>query len=92
MAKTKYTYLYNGQVVRNSNRLYRYGLLSGNHIIACSGTTKALESEKSRALKLNESELNYYTKKNDAEYIEACKADVERVKAWQIVELEVREN
>ena len=33
MAKTKYSYLYNGQVVRNSNRLYKYGLVNHNNAV-----------------------------------------------------------
>ena len=47
MAKTKYSYLYNGQVVRNSNRLYKYGLVNKDDVvIACSSTEKGALKDK----------------------------------------------
>ena len=93
MAKTKYIYFYKGLVVRNSNRLYKFGLL--NHwgfVVACSANAKSLLSEKNRIIKLNESNLRAAIRDNDTELAECAKEDLENTKKWTVVELEVRES
>jgi hypothetical protein len=92
MAKTKYSYKYNGEVVRNSNRLYKYGLV--NHkgrVIACSSTENG-------ALKNKVSYLNHFKhqlewcKKHEPQFVEGYTTDLANTEKWHVVELEVIEN
>lgn len=93
MAKTKYSYLYNSQVVRNSNRLYKYGLVNHNNaVIACSSTEKGALKDKVTYLNLHKRNLEYYIKHNDKSYIDCTKQDIANTEKWHVVELEVREN
>lgn len=93
MSKTKYSYLYNGKVVRNSNRLYKYGLVNHcNAVISCSNTEKGALKDKIWLLNLHKRNLAYYIKHNDKEFIEETKQDIANVEKWHIVELGVRVN
>ena len=91
MAKTKYSYKYNGAIVRNSNRLYQYGLV--NHydlVIACSSTEQG-------ALKNRTSWLNHlrgqleWCKKNKPEWVKGYENDIANTEKWHTVKLEVIE-
>lgn len=93
MAKAKYTYYYNGEIVRNSNRLYKYGLVNHhNKVVACSSTINNLNKEKNSLLKLHKDNLKAYIRDNDNEFIEYTKQDIANVEKWHVVELEVKEN
>lgn len=93
MAKAKYSYLYKGEIVRNSNRLYKYGLVNQyDKVIACSSTTQGALKDKSYYLNLHKRNLAYYEKHNKVEYIEGTKEDIANTEKWHVVELEVKEN
>lgn len=93
MARTKYSYKYNGHIVRNSNRLYKHGLVNHNDaVIACSGTEKGALKEKISWQNHISRELAYYEKKNEVNYIDDAKHDLENIAKWHVVELEVIEN
>ena len=93
MAKTKYRYLYNGSVVRNSNRLYVFGLV--NHVggvVACSATEQGVLKVKNETLTRLENNIKFYEKKGKIEYCDLAKKDLENVKKWHTVKLERVEN
>ena len=104
MAKAKYSYLYNGQVVRNSNRLYKYGLVNHNNaVIACSSTEQGALKDKvyytnmrSRGLEKLKKQLAQGKTENQfgsiAEQIEDYENFLEKLSKWHTVELEIREN
>jgi hypothetical protein len=93
MAKAKYTYLYNGEIVRNSNRLYKYGLVNHyNKVVACSSSSQGVLKEKTYWLNVHKRNLEYYIKHNKKEDIDYTKQDIENVEKWHVVELEVKEN
>ncbi len=93
MAKAKYTYYYNGEVARQSNKVYKYGLANkDNKIIACSINKNTLEKQKEQAITSRQNALNYFIKTNDEKYITSAKEEVEQAKKWFIVELEQKEN
>ena len=92
MAKTRYSYKYNGQIVRNSNNLYKYALV--NHldaVIACSGTEQGARRNIAFPLKIAKKNLAYCLKKepDKAAIYEQKIKDIEK---WHVVELEVIEN
>lgn len=92
MARTKYSYKYNGEVVRNSNRLYKYGLV--NHtgvVIACSSTEKGALKDKVWYLNHFKRELEW-CKKHDQKFVEGYQKDITNTEKWHVVELEVIEN
>lgn len=92
MAKTRYTYKYNGVVVRNSNNVYRYGLV--NHlggVIACSGTGKGALKNIAFPMKIAKKNLEY-CQKNKPEKVAYYEQQLENLKKWHVVELEVVEN
>ena len=92
MAKTRYSYKYNGQVVRNSNRLYKYGLVNHNdEVIACSSTEQGALKERTWWLNHLSRELQYF-KKNKPEYVTGCERDISNTEKWHLVDLEVVEN
>lgn len=93
MAKTRYTYKYNGIVCRNSNKLYKYGLV--NHedvVIACSGTKEGALKNKTWRINLENKSLVkcLYDKRYD--HAEYHAENLKMLKMWHIVELEVIEN
>lgn len=93
MAKAKYTYKYNGIVVRNSNRLYSFGLV--NHVggvIASSSTEQGALKVKNETITRLEKNIDYYRGKGKAEYLEAAEKDLENAKKWHTVILEKIEN
>lgn len=93
MAKTRYTYKYNGVVVRNSNNLYKYGLV--NHagaVVACSGTEQGAAKNIQSQRKTYESKLKYFQEKGGQEYISYYIEMLENIKKWHVVELEIIEN
>lgn len=93
MAKTKYTYKYNGQIVRNSDHIYKFGLV--NHIggvIACSATEKGALKAKNTEIARLERNIVYLEKKGKKDYLESAKQCLDDVKKWHTVELEVIEN
>lgn len=93
MARTKYSYKYNGKIVRNSNRLYKYGLVNHNDaVIACSGTEKGALKDKISWQNRISRNLAYYEKKNMANYIVEAKHELENIGKWHVVELEIIEN
>lgn len=93
MAKAKYTYYYNGKVVRNSNRLYKYGLVNQyDEVIACSSTSQGALKDKSYYLNLHKRNLAYYEKNNLTQEIEWTKNAIANTEKWHVVELEVKEN
>ncbi len=93
MAKTKYSYKYNGQIVRNSNRLYKYGLVNHEDIVvACSSTEKGALKDKSWYLNHYERNLEFAVKHNNTEYAANYQAWIDNIKKWHVVELEVVEN
>ena len=93
MARTKYSYKYKGQIVRNSNRLYKYGLVNHNDVvIACSGTEKGALKDKTSWRNHISRNLAFYEKKNMASGIADAKHDLENIEKWHTVELEVIEN
>ena len=92
MAKTKYSYKYNGIICRNSNNLYKYGLV--NHVdavVACSGTEKGVLKHKNYELNRCTNNMNFYLKKNKLENAEYYKQQIEKIKTWHVVELEIIE-
>lgn len=92
MAKTKYTYKYNGQIVRNSNKLYKYGLV--NHldaVIACSGTEQGALKQKTWYLNHYKGHIEYCIK-HAPDYTEHYKQELANTEKWHTVELEVIEN
>ena len=92
MARTKYSYKYNGEVVRNSNRLYKYGLVNHNDaVIACSSTEQGALKEKTWWLNHSKKELEY-CKKHEPKYVEGYETDIANIEKWHLVELEVIEN
>lgn len=89
MSKANYTYLYNGIIVRKSNRVYNFGLI--NHdgaIIACSSTEQGALKEKKFWLNHYKRNIEYCEKKGKLERAELIKVDLENVKKWHIVTLE----
>ena len=96
MAKAKYSYLYNGRVVRNSNRLYKYGLVNENNaVIACSSTEEGALKDKIWYLNKSERGLAKYSKLEDEKskaYADDLRKHIEKLNKWHVVELEVREN
>ena len=94
MAKAKYTYLYNGNVVRNSNHVYEYGLV--NHydaIIACSGTEAGALKVKTRELNFLKRQLEYCKKhKKQTEFIKGYETDIANTEKWHTIKLERKEN
>ena len=92
MARTKYSYKYNGQVVRNSNRLYTHGLV--NHcgaVIACSSTEQGVLNQKTKELNFFKKQLEY-CKKHKPEWVASYETDVANIEKWYTVKLEVIEN
>ena len=93
MAKTKYSYKYNGKIVRNSDRIYKYGLVNhDNVIIACSGTEKGALKDKIFMQNHISRNLAYFEKTNKVKYIADAKQDLENIEKWHVVELEMIEN
>ena len=93
MAKTKYTYKYNGQIVRNSDHVYKFGLANDiGGVLACSATEKGALKPKSTEMSRLEREIVYLEKKGKKDFLESAKQRLEDVKKWHIVELEVIEN
>lgn len=93
MARTRYTYKYKGAIVRNSNNLYKYALV--NHldaVIACSGTEQGARRNISTHLKMAESKAAFYTKKKCPENAAFYTQQIEDVKKWHVVELEIIKN
>ena len=92
MAKTNYTYKYNGVIVRNSNNVYQYGLVNHNGaVIKCSGTEKGALAERTRTINFLTKQLNYYIK-HKPEWVDGCKQDIANTEKWHVVELEVIKN
>lgn len=92
MARTKYTYMYNGQIVRNSNRLYIYGLVNHNDVvIACSSTEKGALKDKVWYLNHFKRELEY-CKKHDPKFVPGYEKDLANTEKWHLVKLEVIEH
>lgn len=92
MAKTRYSYKYNGKIVRNSNNLYKFALVNHHDkVVACSGTEKGALKNVQYALKVAQSNYNYCMRKepDKAAYYEK---EIEQIKTWHVVELEVIEN
>ena len=92
MAKTKYSYLYNGVVCRRSNRVYEYGLV--NHedvIIACSSTEKGALKDKVWWLNHLGRELEY-CKKHKPDFVKGYERDIANTEKWHTVKLERKEN
>lgn len=93
MAKTKYTYKYNGVICRNSNNLYKYGLANENDVVvACSSTEQGALRDKTYNIKRCTENMNYYLKHNKPKEAEYYKQYVETFKKWHVVELEIIEN
>lgn len=93
MAKTRYTYKYNGSVVRNSNRLYAFGLV--NHVggvIACSATEQGVLKVKNSEIARLKGNIESYERKGNDKYLDLARQDLENVKKWHTVELEVIKN
>lgn len=92
MTKTKYTYLYNGKVVRNSNRVYEYGLVNHNgEVIACSSTEKGALKLKISEINRHKHNLEYY-KKHKPQYAEYSEIDLANTEKWHTAKLERKEN
>ena len=92
MAKTKYSYQYKGQIVRNSNNKYVYGLVNHNDkIIACSGTEQGALKEKVWHLNHFKKQLEW-CKKYEPRFVESYETDLSNTEKWHVVELEVIEN
>lgn len=92
MAKTIYTYMYNGNVVRMSNRIYEYGLV--NHIgavIACSSTEKGALKEKVWHLNFFNRQLEW-CKKHEPKSVAGYELDIANTEKWHTVKLERKEN
>lgn len=96
-------YYYNGKLVRTSKHEYKYGLLNTlGGIIACSKSKENLLKQKNREMKFNEKQIAYFKKHlggkqevtglTNEELLEDYIKSLEKIKAWQIVELEAREN
>ena len=93
MAKTKYTYKYNGVVVRNSNNLYKYGLVNhAGKVVTCSGTEYGAAKNIQSQRKTYESKLKLFQEKNLQENIKYYTEMLENIKMWHVVELEIIEN
>lgn len=92
MAKKNYTYKYNGNVVRNSDHEYKYGLVNEHDaVIKCSGTEKGALAERTRELNFLQKQLEY-SKKHNPEYVDGYERAIENTKKWHTVELEVIKN
>ena len=93
MAKTRYTYKYNGIICRNSNNLYKYGLVNEfDKVIACSGTENGVLREKRYELKRCNDNIQSCQKRNKTEWVESYTERLAAVEKWHVVELEVIEN
>ncbi len=89
----KYTYLYNGKVVRKSDHEYNFGLLDHNgEIIACSKTEQGALKRRNDELRITKENARYYEKHNQAEYLEDCKKWIDIFEnQWHVVKLERKE-
>ena len=93
MAKEKYSYIYKGQIVRNSNRIYFYGLV--NHydaVVACSATEQGAQKQKSWQLNYYKRQYLRYIAKGDQEAIDRTKQEIANIEKWHTVKLELKEN
>lgn len=91
MARTKYSYQYKGQIVRNSNRLYAYGLVNENDkVIACSGTEQGALKQKVSWLNHLKRQLEW-CKKNNTQWVSGYETEIAEVETWHTVPLEVIE-
>lgn len=92
MARTKYSYKYNGEVVRNSNNKYHYGLVNHNNkVIACSGTEQGALKNKITKLNFLKRQLAW-CEKHEVEHVHWYESDIANTEQWHVVELEVIEN
>ena len=92
MAKTKYSYKYNGQIVRNSNRLYKYGLVNHKGVVtACSSTEKGALKDKVWYLNHFKRQIEW-CKKHEPQFVDGYTTDLANTEKWHVVELEVIEN
>ena len=93
MAKTRYTYKYNGIVCRNSNKLYKYGLVNEfDKVIACSGTKEGALKNKTWRINLENKSLAKCLADKKYRHTEYHAENLKVLKMWHIVELEVIEN
>lgn len=93
MAKTKYTYKYNGVICRNSNNLYKYGLANEEDVVvACSSTEQGALKDKKYNINRCTNNMNYYLKHNKPENAEHYRKMIEMYQKWHVVELEIIEN
>ena len=92
MAKAKYTYLYNGKEVRNSNKVYKYALINTNNkAVACSINAQSLAKQKEQAIISRKNALAYLEKNGNETNIANAKECLEEAEKWFIAELEVKE-
>lgn len=92
MSKTKYTYVYNGKVVRNSNNLYKYALVNHlNNVVSCSSTEEGAQKAITFPLKVAKNNLEY-CKKKKPEAVAIYEQELENFKKWHVVKLEIIEN
>ena len=90
--KKKYTYFFNGKIVRKSDRVYKFGLADeDNEITMCSGTYDGCLREKARLIKDAERGLSY-AQRTGSRYVDVYLKALKRRETYRIVNLEMQEN
>lgn len=88
-----YSYVYKGQVVRNSNRIYEFALVNHNDIvIACSSTEKGALKEKTSRIKLCDHNIEYWVQKGKEDKADVYRQEMAKVEMWHTVKLKRIDN